>query len=235
MTNDSYQPARGNKDLEPIGERPRIAEAIASQLRQRILAEEFRPGERIPLERTAEQLRVSIMPVREALIILEKEGLVTSLPRQGFRANPVDAAGLRDIYELQGYIASRLSERAAETISEEELSELRAIHAEFEALATGADFSEVGVRLHELNREFHRIIHRAGPGDRLRWFLRLTTNFVRADLYQAAPSLIRATLEEHPRIIEALARRDGPEARRLVEEHFRQGPHFITSDSSVSE
>src|SRR5512141_1326949 len=69
-------------------------------MRARILDNQWAPGYRALEQELAQELGMSRTPVREALIRLQKEGLVEVVPRHGMRVLPVSAADMRDIYEM---------------------------------------------------------------------------------------------------------------------------------------
>ena len=178
------------------------------------------------LETVAARLGVSAMPVREALIALSHEGLVLALPRRGFRANPPTALDLHDLFDLHAHLAGVLAGRAATAATVEDIAALEHTQAEFEALARealsgGTMTPAVARRLYDLNHEFHRRIHLSAEGERVRWFLKLTTRFVRRDHYGTSSVWIETTLRDHPRIIDAIRSRDAVRARDTTEAHFR--------------
>jgi DNA-binding GntR family transcriptional regulator len=80
---------------------PSMVEAVVKGLRQLILSGEMRPGDRLVEERLTERFGVSRPPIREALRILQRDGLVQSLPRRGFIVVPLTAADVREIYSLR--------------------------------------------------------------------------------------------------------------------------------------
>jgi DNA-binding GntR family transcriptional regulator len=78
-----------------------------------------------------------------------------------------------------------------------------------------------------VNGEFHRFINKLPQGDRVRWFLRLTTKFVRQDLFESVPGVLESALKDHPRIIDAMERGDAKQTQALMEAHFLQGAHLF--------
>ena len=80
---------------------PTVVEEVARGIRAMIMSGGFRPGERLIEERLAERFGVSRPPIREALRLLERDGIVTSIPRKGFIVIPVTAEDVREIYELR--------------------------------------------------------------------------------------------------------------------------------------
>ncbi|MBB5136856.1 DNA-binding GntR family transcriptional regulator [Thermocatellispora tengchongensis] len=207
--------------------RPKLSDEVIETLRQAILSGAYPHGAKLGLEELAEELGVSIMPVREALIALANEGLVVAEPRRGFRASPPEQQDIDDIFEIQAHLAGILAARAAKVATEEDIARLRDIHERFAALSEEPPSRERSAELGRLNTEFHRQINKLPPGDRVRWFLRLANRFVRQDLFESVPGVVEGALQDHPAIIEAIEARDSERARRLVEEHFTQGASLL--------
>lgn len=80
---------------------PTIVDAVVKQLRRVILSGEIKPGGRLIGERLTERFNVSRPPLREALRILRRDGIVQSLPRRGFIVVPITAEDVREIYSLR--------------------------------------------------------------------------------------------------------------------------------------
>ena len=80
--------------------RPSLVDEAYQKLRLRILNDELPPGAQALEQEIADALGISRTPVREALIRLEKEGLVEVLPRRGMRVLPLSPTDMREIYEL---------------------------------------------------------------------------------------------------------------------------------------
>ncbi len=89
---------------------------VAADLRQRILTGEFAPGSRLKIDDIAAICAVSHMPVRGALHMLEREGVLDVLPHRGAVIRPVDARFVRNVYDLRAAIEGMLTERCAESV-----------------------------------------------------------------------------------------------------------------------
>ena len=91
----------------PVGSRRRhnLADEVATHIRTAILAGRLRSGERIDQDAIADELGVSRLPVREALIALDKEGLVNTIPRKGSYVARIDREDIADHYEIFGQLS----------------------------------------------------------------------------------------------------------------------------------
>lgn len=80
---------------------PSLVEFVADELRRRLLRGQYRPGQRLSEVRVAQELGVTRPPLREAMRLLQKEGLLTSEPRRGTFVTRLTARDIREIYSLR--------------------------------------------------------------------------------------------------------------------------------------
>src|SRR5882757_9697413 len=83
---------------------PLLRESAYAQLRAEILSCELPPGAEIREAELAARFQVSKSPVRDALMRLEREGLVITIPRQGYRVAPISLADVQDMFHLRGVL-----------------------------------------------------------------------------------------------------------------------------------
>ena len=102
-------------------EAPTSAIRVHDALRAAILEGEIAPGARLRAEALAERFGTSRTPVREALLMLEREGLVSVEPHRGAIVRSFDAADLLDLYEVRALIEPHAAARAATRIDAEQL------------------------------------------------------------------------------------------------------------------
>lgn len=111
--------ARTTKSLgairPPIGgsEALSLSEQIASQLAESIVQGEYEPGDRIHEVAISDRFQVSRGPVREALRILEKEGLVSIQPRRGAIVSKLTIEEVEDVFEIRATLLGLAGRRAA--------------------------------------------------------------------------------------------------------------------------
>src|SRR5712691_6146739 len=99
--------------------------AAAELIREAILDGRLQPGERLKEERLARELGISRTPVREALLILQGEGLVEASPNRGATVRTHDADDLDDLYQLRALLEGFATRRAAARVTDEALERLR--------------------------------------------------------------------------------------------------------------
>lgn len=221
---------RSRELTSPLGGRPKLGEEATRYLRDALMSGAFQSGERMGVEDLARRMGVSTMPVREALVTLANEGLLEVLPRRGFRVARISRNDVRDVFRVHAFVAGLLAEAAAPLIDGAVLDELRQIEAEVERLSRETSTSdERSALVEELNFRFHRTVNQLPDASRLRWFLRAATRYVPRHFYESIPGWLDTTVNDHPQIIDALERRDGALARRLVEKHVLSAGELIVS------
>ena len=210
--------------------RNKLGEEVARYLRDALIAGVYHPGERIAIEELAEQLGVSTMPVREALVAMASEGLLDAMPHRGFRVARIARSDFEDIFLIHAFTSGVLAERVASAADESLIHDLRDLQAQIRQLGSQrVNIKRSGPQIEELNFLFHRRINREAEGGRLRWFLRATTRFVPRHFYEEIPGWRNATLNEHDPIIEALATHDGDRARQLMEAHVLNAGRLVVA------
>src|SRR4051812_8782807 len=101
MRRYSVQVTRNGAHVAPAFSTATLAQQVYDYLRQRILANDFPPNAALPEESLAAQLKVSRVPVREALRRLAADGLVTITPRQGAAVSSLSPKQFLDAYRLR--------------------------------------------------------------------------------------------------------------------------------------
>lgn len=205
-----------------------LADRVYESLRARILRGELRSGERLSIADIARSLGISVAPVQDAVHRLAAEGLVAVSARLGTVVAPVSEMDVRELYQLRLILEPSAAEIAAGTLSEAELGELTDLVERLEASGRMASIElDDFIRERELDGEFHAGIIRGVRNERLNAFyatIRSTVIVVRAMFPLMYPDTEEA-IGGHRRILETLIRRDGPAARREVEEHLRSAEY----------
>jgi len=135
---------------------------IYQQLRRSIILGQYQPGQKLNLERLADQHQTSVTPVREALQMLAQEDLVTSRAHAGYFVSRVSLKKLKDLLELRAILELAAVERAAARITEDQLKELEQVHAQEPETP-----NEVYERSVIENRKFHVLIAQASGNQEL--------------------------------------------------------------------
>ena len=134
-----------------------MSDQVYQILRDAIMANEFKPGDRLVELQLAELLKASRTPIREAIRRLEHDGLVERLPQGGVRVKPVTIESVRQVYGLRGVLESYAVIQACDRITEEDFSALEAIRNQALELMKNKtmDSAEKTHRILALNTDFH--------------------------------------------------------------------------------
>lgn len=154
-----------DNDLNMLAPPSRIlSEHVAVQLREAIINDQLKPGQRIVEREIAEAMQTSRGPVRDALLLLEKEGLVVRYPHRGTFVTELSLEDAEEIYTLRQAIESLAVEYALQRATPEDLDgldeQVQKMAAEVEA---GYDLGKAT----ELDLEFHRTLCRISGHRRL--------------------------------------------------------------------
>jgi len=109
--------------VRPIESRS-LSDQVTNEVRRSILSGALAPGESLSLRKLAEVLNVSIIPVRDALRVLEGEGLVVNPPGRSATVAPLDLDELHAIYRVRRLLEPELGRRSCATLSDDELDRL---------------------------------------------------------------------------------------------------------------
>lgn len=201
----------------------RTSEGVARILRDAILAGKLKPGQPLRERLLAEELGISRTPIREALFILQGEGLVDLIPNRGATVRAVTARDIAQIYALRAVLEAHAARVAAENHTEHHLAEMEDAYARLRRLgarATAADQAHADLL-------FHSRISAATGSDLLqtitRQVLAVTASYRSHYTYRAEQ--IRTANQQHRAILDALRDRDGDLAAKLVGEHITWSSH----------
>jgi DNA-binding GntR family transcriptional regulator len=211
------------KDAAPQFEwkaRSRLVDEVAEVLRERIYAGHYAAGAPLRQEHLAAELQVSRTPLREALRLLEREGLVRSEPGRGVRVISIDLASLLDAYAAREMLDGLAARLAAGRAGEADIADLRANIAGQRAALEASDSAAYT----EANVAFHSAILDVAGNDFIAGQVTLIP--ITAQVFTPAVQLTadRAweAVSEHERIADAIASGDADAAEREARSHIRR-------------
>jgi len=188
--------------------------AIYLALRERILSNDIGPGTRLVMRDVANQYEASDIPVREALRMLERDGLVETAPYRGARVTTLTAKEVEETYFIRSHLESIATGLAAERITDAELAQLDRLMIEMSSAVDAED----GPTFSDINFEFHRTIVASCGNDMLReltidiW--QRHSGFQR--VFRMVPGRLATSQREHEGIMAALRDHDADRASRLA-------------------
>ncbi|MGH1451831.1 MAG: GntR family transcriptional regulator [Paracoccaceae bacterium] len=197
-----------------------LASRIADQVLRAISDNRLTPGQKVAEARLAREMGTSRAPVREALRLLESQGLIVSHPRRGFFVHSYDADELDDIYDLRECLELHAAESAVERVTTADIDRLAAQVNLLKQLAQDGQMQEQIAQ----DYEFHRMLCALGGNMRvLRLFDQISTQ-LRAGIallgrvYDDPRELARS----HDVLIDALRNKDAAGLRRELKEHLEE-------------
>jgi DNA-binding GntR family transcriptional regulator len=210
---------RRYKVLEPARQRD-LFEEVAARLREAILQGRFRPGERLREVELAEMLEVSRGPVREALALLEYEGLVITRRNRGASVARLSAEDEEEVRSLRLALERLAAQLVVRHASDDDLSALgRELDRVRAAMAERITVQEVA----EFEIRFHDLLHRIGGHKRLyrSWLaLRSQVHVLLLSRNVDRPRLREVVIDRHAAVLIALRSRDERAAAAAIEEHL---------------
>jgi DNA-binding GntR family transcriptional regulator len=204
----------------------RSASAAASEvIREAILEGRLAPGQRLKEEELARELGVSRTPVREALLLLQTDGLVELTPRRGARVRSYAVDDLDDMYQLRAVLEGYAARRAATRISADDLAFLEASCHRFERLGASDHLPE----LVKENLAFHSVILEAAASARLGLMVRkvIEIPLVYKSFYWYSPEQKLISEHYHKQVTHALRFGDAERAELIMKEHVLEARDFL--------
>jgi DNA-binding GntR family transcriptional regulator len=209
-----------------------LPEQIAARLSERIVSGTYTPGQRIMEQAVAEEFEVSRGPVREALRLLEKEGLVIINARRGAQVTNPTIAEVNEIFDIRAMLNGLRDRLIAESTQRAQLVPL--LEPEIAKLAQTADTPGSGDDYIEIVLRLNRLLTQAAGNHRLQSILGslavqtvrytrlgLSTPQRRQQSVQNWQSLLRAIREGDGDAAERIARKRVLDSRDAAAEHLR--------------
>ena len=204
-----------------------LRDVVFQTLRQAILKGELKPGERLMEIHLAQKLGVSRTPVREAIRMLELEGLVLMIPRKGAVVAKITISDLEDVLEVRMALEELAVKHACRRITQEQLAKLRRLAEVFRMTLDGNDVGACA----QADVDFHDLIYLATDNKRLVQIL----NNLREQMYRYRMEYLKdrqshsILVKEHEEILQGLEQRDEKKALEATCRHIeRQKEHIIS-------
>jgi DNA-binding GntR family transcriptional regulator len=196
---------------------------IVDSLRERLMNHEFRESEMIRQERLAKEYNVSLSPVREALIQLEAEGLLTLVRHHGYAINTLSIDDIQQMYELRALIEVELLRHAVPKLSASDIASATRIHEEMTKIYERGTQTTTWTKL---NWDFHTTLYK--PAEKRQLFgvvENVRQNIVRYVHMQRklrSSANLDHTIKDHGEILEYCASRQTSKAADLLHRHIIQ-------------
>jgi DNA-binding GntR family transcriptional regulator len=192
---------------------------IAAALREEILGGSYQPGERIRQQELAGRHGASRVPVREALRILEAEGLVTIVANAGSWVSRLSAKECTEMYQMRERLEPLLLSYSAVSLPDDVIEQLRDLADEMQHSADMEQFIR-------LDRRFHLLSYSAAStimlGDTIVRLWNRTQHYRRAYTRMFRAERDDSVHYDHQLLVAALRNRDAEDAERVLAGHIRR-------------
>jgi DNA-binding GntR family transcriptional regulator len=212
-----------------ISLRDRTYEAI----RDAILSGQLKPGLRLKERDLATQMQISTTPIKEALRMLQQEGLVVSLPRRGVAVSNLASVPISEISVIRAALEGVACRLAADKATDDQIADLRSRLQLMESLTKSGKIQE----LIKANTDYHNKIYAMADNP----YLSTMLETVRApdrhfrNKALAKPDEVRTGFLEHKAVLEAISARDGDSAERCMKDHIlRTARDVLSLDPTMS-
>lgn len=199
---------------------------VADAIRDGILEGRLLPGDRLKEDMLAKELAVSRTPIREAIAMLQAEGLLESQQHRGAQVRSYTPSELEEIYDLRSLLEGYAARRAATRITDRQLARLRTSVERMEKLSP--DDVE---QLVQQNGIFHDTILQAADSQLL--VTMVTQTRALPLIYQSyawyTPQQLALSQEYHRRVLAALERHDADQAAYDMRHHLFNARDALTT------
>ena len=195
-----------------------LRDVVYRSLRNAILKGELEPGERLMEQRLALKLGVSRTPIREAIHMLEREGLAVTMPRRGAQVAKMTEKDLEDVLEIREALDDLAVSTASKRVTDEDIEKLSNAMVQFEKAVSRGEIREIV----EADEDFHNEIYRIAGNPKLSYIVQK----LKEQMYRYRYEYIKdnadyqTLIEEHMNIIKGLKEGDVDYVRGAMKEHL---------------
>ena len=203
-----------------------LQSAVTKSLREAILRGRFRPGERLTEPMLAQYFQVSRSPIREALRMLEVEGLVEGNPRRGARVRFVSDQEAAEVIELRAELERINAQNAAQRCDDELRTALQRVLEDGNNAAASGD----GASLRAMNDRFHATVAEGGRNRYLADYIRTLREKTLWLFASAQADRMLESWQEHAAIIEAILAGDPELSGLLAARHVKRVGELVRGE-----
>ena len=191
---------------------------VAQRLRDMLVEGQIAPAAKLNERELSESLQVSRTPLREAIKMLAAEGLVELLPNRGAVAVSLTEQDVVYTFEVMAGLEGMSGELAAQRITNEQLSEIKALHFEMLAAHARRDLSNY----YRLNAQIHRAINTAAANPVLETIYTQINARLQALRFRSNQDEVKwkIAVNEHEQMVQALVARDAAGLRSVLVQHL---------------
>ena len=194
-----------------------MRDVVFNTLREAILRGDLKPGERLMELQLAAKLGVSRTPIREAIRMLQQEGLAVTIPRRGAEVAGMTEKDMEDVLQIREALEILAVQLASEKVTDEQVDELAEKVKAFEEVLKTKDIKQIA----QADIDFHDVIYTAADNPKLLGML----NNLREQIYRYRVEYLKdeknypRLIEEHQQILDGLRRRDKAYVAEMTRTH----------------
>lgn len=195
-----------------------LRDVVFKTLREAILRGDLKPGERLMELQLAAKLGVSRTPIREAIRMLQQEGLAVTIPRRGAEVAAMTEKEMEDVLQVREALEILAVQLASEKITKEQIAELEERLKAFEQAVETAEVKQIA----QSDIDFHDLIYTAAENPRLVVLL----NNLREQIYRYRVEYLKdeknypRLIEEHRQIMQGLKERNEQYVVEMTKKHM---------------
>lgn len=204
-----------------------LKEYVYHELKKKLISNVISPGERIYEEVIAEELEVSRTPVREAINQLVAEGFVENRPRKGVFAAVISKNELAKMLDVRIALESLAIKLCCEKINEEQIEELEEIMKNLEKMLRKKDF----IQASQWDSKIHRYIAEVADNKKLSSYINDIQDvfaYTRGYNIKWTDKKVERSIEEHRKIVEAIANKDEERAIGIVRKDIESMREYLS-------
>ena len=204
-----------------------VVDLVRKNIRNSIITGEFEPGMQLKEEELCKKYGISRPPIREAFKMLEADGLVIRKPRRGVYVSEFNEKDIWEIYTLVAALYRMGAILAIDAMNEKNVKKLSSFVDQMSKCAASKQFKLK--KYQKAHREFHEFIIVLSGNERLKSLeanLRYQISLINYKSLQNAEH-VKASLQYHQEIIEALENQEKEKTLALMEEHVMYALSFV--------
>lgn len=198
------------KSHEPLKER------VYKLLKESILNGDLEPGQKLSQDWLAKQMKVSRMPIRQAIERLRTEGLIENTPYKESKVAKLSRKDIEETYDVRALLESYSARLAVGKIRAIDLNKLRAINKKMEEGFFEKDYRSLNIN----NRKFHLTICKRSGNNRLYNIVENLWNNFPKGVFWNFSERVENSIIEHQKITNAIEKEDEQTVEQMVFQHI---------------
>lgn len=214
-----------NLKFEDFNNHSSLVDKVVYLLEKEIIEGRLKPRERLIETELSDALKISRSPIREALRVLERDGLVTISPRKGITVSDITDRDIEDVYTIRAVLEGLAARLSTKNFTEKDIATLENIYDKMEKAAQKRDLNDY----FQLIQEFQEKMLKATFNERLiRILENLRKQILRFRFFALSfPGQVNNSLLNHRKLLDAFKSRDGELAGRIRFEVVEKTGLFI--------